>query len=201
MKKSKTEETVIEVLWVKLVSYSIFTLVLVFLLIFVPKQVFEDNMAYTMASSMAIPDSSNLLLYDYDVYATEARFTEGLIVDVNTVKAEFMERSEILAVMICGDEYKVEYKEDYLFIVNPDTPELNIEYYLAKDLSVNNMNVSCRTFIMLFEDISTLVNTVYIGVLTLFFGLTFIPFVVKLTRLIIGLKMKNKSQIEEIIKD
>lgn len=193
MKENKNSETIKEVSIIKIILYSIFLLVLLALLILVPKKIFEDNLSFNIATSMVITDESNLLLYDYDVYATEARFNQGLIDDVDLVKSDFKSRSEILVVKIYGEEESIEIKDDYVFIVSPNTPELNIEYYLAKDMSFNNITFSCRTFIKLFDDISNLVNTIYIGVLTIFFGLTIVPVTVSLTKNIVAVRKKAKE--------
>jgi hypothetical protein len=142
---------------------------------------------------MSIAEDENLLLYDYQVYGTEERFNQGLIEDVNEVKNDFKDRNEILAIKIYGEKETIVYHDDYLYMTDLDTPELNIEYYLVKDMEFNDMNVPSRTFIMLFDDIARLVNNVYLGLFIIIAFSIFIPFVIKETRYIVYLLKYHKN--------
>jgi hypothetical protein len=181
-----------QVIWVKTISYAFIILICIIGIIFAPKKVFDKDTPVQLATSMAIIDETNYILYDYEVYSNEKRFDDGLIYDVEQVKLSFQERDEIVAVKIYGEIDKTEVREDYIFITSPDTPELNIEYYLVKDLQVADVNVPTRTFIILFEDISRLVNNIYLVLLTVVSLSILIPMSIKLTRYIMCLSEKYK---------
>jgi hypothetical protein len=140
---------------------------------------------------MAITDDMNLLLYDYDVYATDVRFREGLIKDVDEVKLSFNNRSEVLAIKVFGENKKIEIRNDYIYIIDPNTPELNIEYYLVKDMQFNDINLPCRTFIILLSEIALIVNTIYLIIYAIISISIVAPFSIKLIRLIPYLKRIN----------
>ena len=73
---------------------------------------------------------------------------------------------------------------------------LNIEYYRVKDLEFNDINIPCRTFIMLFTDISNLVNNIYFALYLVFFIILFPPISIKVLRNILLLLRgyKNKER-------
>ena len=135
-------------------------------IIVAPKKIFQENLPFQLATSMAITSEDNFILFDYKVYSNEERFNTGLITDFQETKQSFTDRSEIVAVKIYGETAFIEVREDYIFITSPDTPELNIEYYLVQSMMFDDIKIPCRTFIMLFTDISTLVNNIYVVVLT-----------------------------------
>jgi hypothetical protein len=192
---SKEDSKRLTLLWVKSMLYGLILVVILTLFITAPKKVFNESLSYRLATSMSIVESDNLLLYDYDVYATEERFNQGLIDDVDDVKADFKERFEVLAVQVYGYEAKVELRDDYIYITHPDTIELNIEYYLVKDLEFNDMSISNRTFIMLFNDISQLANHIYLAIIIIIALSFFTPFVFKFTRAVIDLRRYLKDHI------
>jgi|SRR6056297_2711774 len=181
MAKKKIDDD-IYIVWVKTIIYALAMIVLLSLVIGAPKKVFSDDLAYRLATSMSMTEEDNLLLYDYKVYGTEERFNQGLIEDVEAIKNNFKERNEIVGIKIHGETESIEYKDDYIFITDPDTPELNIEYYLVKDMEFNDMNVPSRTFIMLFEDIARLINNVYLGLFIIIAFSIFTPLAIKVTR-------------------
>lgn len=159
--KKKDENYPIEILWVKFITQLISLVVLVVMVILLPKTVFDDPTPFRLATSMALIDKDSLLLYDYQVYATEARFNQGLTDDLKTVHDSFKSRSELLAVQVNGNDYRVEYREDYIFINNPEIIELNIEYYVVRNLQFDGITIPVRTFIILFNDVARLINTIY----------------------------------------
>lgn len=159
--KKKDENHPIEIIWVKFITQLISLVVLIIMIIFLPKTVFDPPTPFRLATSMAVIDEDSLLLYDYQVYATENRFNQGLTDDLKTVHESFKSRSELLAVQVSGDEYRVEYREDYIFIINPDILELNIEYYVVRNLEFDGTTIPVRTFIILFNDVARLINTMY----------------------------------------
>lgn len=148
----------------KVILLGVLILTCLVLFIFAPKKIISNDFPFVVATSLAISEETNLLLYDYEVYATYDRFEQGLIDDVSETKATFRERNEIMAIKVYGLSNRIEYKKDYIVIYNQDTPELNIEYYLIKDMMFDEMSFPCRTFIVLINDLKPVVNHIYIGV-------------------------------------
>ena len=184
----------IRVLWSQLIAFSIIVLTAISCLIFAPKNAFSDHLPYTIASSLASLDSDNLLLYDYKVYSNENRFNDGLIYDVAKKLADFKQRSEILAVKVPGD-YSVEYKTDYYLIHDSTVPELNIEYYLVKNITFSDTSLPARTVILLLNEVFSIVDLIYLGlliILTLSFTL---PFSIKIVRVAIKISSFKKSRL------
>lgn len=182
----------IEVMWAKIIVYSLIIVISLSFIIVAPKKIFQENLPFQLATSMAITSEDNFILFDYKVYSNEERFNTGLITDFQETKQSFTDRSEIVAVKIYGDSAFIEVREDYIFITSPDTPELNIEYYLVQSMMFDDIKIPCRTFIMLFTDISTLVNNIYVVVLTVVSLLVIAPISFKLTRFIVEIKRLNK---------
>jgi len=153
---------------------------------FTPKVVFEDELPYQVATSMAIIEEDNLLLYDYKAYSTDTRFQNGLIEDLAIQKAKFLDRNEIMLVKIPGDS-KVEFFNDYVLVHSQEVPELNIEYYLVQNISIADISVPARTLVMLFQDVIAVVNNVYFIFLTILFFLLFLPQLFTIVSLILGI--------------
>ena len=187
MSKRKRELSIAE-LWVKTIIYGLILLLILILFSLAPKEVLDEDASYELATSMSIIEDDNLLLYDYKVFGTENRFNQGLVDDVNEVKADFKERNEILAVMVYGQRETFVFKDDYIYITNPQTPELNIEFYLVKDLEINEVNLPARTFIKLYDDVSQAANNIYFALLLIVSFSFFTPFGLKFTRLVIKIR-------------
>jgi hypothetical protein len=187
----------IEVLLAKVVVNTVIIVLWLVFVIFAPKTVFAKDLSYQLATSMAIVSAENMMLYDYDVYSTEQRFNTGLINDLQEVKKAFHDRSEVLAVKIYGTTSILEVKDDYILIISPDTLELNIEYYLVKDMEFNDTNIPIRTFIMLFDDVSKLANTVYLAIFLIVAMSIFTPVSIKLTKHSVRLIKMNKLYQKE----
>ena len=181
MSKQNYEDST-EVLWVKSIIYAIIIITLLTFSIIVPKRVFDSNAPYRFAISMAETTDSNLLLYNYIVFNTKEEFDEGLIYNVEEVRLDFRERNEILAVKIYGVEDTLDFKDNYIFITSPEVPSLKIEYYLVKNIVINDFTITGRTFVMLFMDISRLINNIYLALLFIFFISIFSPYSIKLSR-------------------
>ena len=190
---AQNDDNTLILLWIKSVLYSLVLILMSTLIILAPKNVFDIETPYLLATSMALTGDENLLLYDYMVYSTEERFEKGLVDDVELVKVDFIERNEIFAVKVYGENEKIEINDDYIFIISPNTPELNIEYYLVKNLEVDGINLPCRTFVMLFKDISKLINNIYIALLFVFSISVFLPISFKVIQSITKLVKKQKD--------
>ncbi|MGE4571294.1 MAG: hypothetical protein AB7E09_00970 [Candidatus Izemoplasmatales bacterium] len=188
----KKQEASIEVIWLKTIIYGLILLLIIVLFSIAPKRVFYETSSYELATSSIILEEDNLLLYDYKVYGTDQRFQRALSEDVEIVKQDFLDRNEIMAVKIYGEISTVKIYDNYVFLTDPETPTLNIEYYIVKDLEINNIQLSIRSFIMLFEDISILINGVYLGLLLIISISFLLPFSVKLTRNISFIVQRNR---------
>ena len=186
----------IKVIWVKSIFYGFIILLCLFMFILAPKKIFQENDAYELATSMAITNEENLMLYDYDVYSNNERFAQGLIDDVAQTKSSFKDRNEVMAIKIYGVESKTEYKDDYVFIEDPEVPQLNIEYYIVKDIQFDETNLPARTFIMLFNDVGTLANHIYFAILLFVSLLIVFPFSIKLTKVIIHIQKYNQKELK-----
>lgn len=172
----------LEILWIRIIAAILILLIILAFSIFAPKRIFSVDKSTELAISMAVTSTESLLFYDYDVYGTEERFNDGLIQDIDIVESLFKERDEVLAVKIYGETDSMEIRNDYIFITSPDTPLLNIEYYLVQYMEFNDINIPCRTFIILFTDISRVINTVYIALYTIVTMSILIPTSISLTK-------------------
>jgi hypothetical protein len=114
------------------------------------------------------------------VYSNEDRFELGLQNDVILEKEKFSERSELMLVKIPGNP-SVTFYDDYVLVTSLDVPELNIEYYLVKNIRISDYTVPARTFIMLLSDVIQTINTVYALFLTIVFFILTIPQLLTLT--------------------
>lgn len=178
----------IPVLVTKVILLGLVILTCLILFIVAPKRIISNDLPFKMATSLAITDESNMLLFDYKVYATEERFNEGMLDDVEEMKLAFRERSEIMAIKIYGENESIQIKDDYVFIVDQDTPELNIEYYLIKDMIFDEMSFPVRTFIILVNDLKPVVNHIYLALISLVTLLILTPTTVKFVKSSIQLK-------------
>ena len=190
--KIDQKKDVIEVYWTKLTMYGLILLTIVVLFIVVPKNVFDQFAPFRLANSMAMLNEENFMLYDYEVYSTEESFQKGLVDDVAVKLDEFRERNEIVAVRIYGEFEQIIVEEDYILILSPDAYDLNIEYYLVINIYVADVSLPVRTFVMLFKDISTLVNNIYRAVLIILTLSFFTPISINLTRTVIVIRNQKK---------
>lgn len=178
----------IPVLVTKVILFGLIIITCLILFIVAPKRIISNDFPFMIATSLAITDESNMLLFDYKVYATEERFNEGMLYDVEKMKLAFRERSEIMAIKIYGENESIQIKDDYVFIVDQDTPELNIEYYLIKDMMFDEMSFPVRTFIILVNDLKPVINHIYLAFISLATLLILTPTTVKFVNSSIQLK-------------
>jgi hypothetical protein len=189
--KNKDGNLPIEVITIKLITLLISLITLIIMVIVLPKTVFDGKTSFRLATSMAVIDDRSLLFYDYQVYATESRFNQALVEDFEKVLDDFKSRSEIVALQIYGDNYRVDFLEDYVLIINPEVPELNIEYYVVRNLEFDGIIIPTRTFIILFEDIASLVNTIYITMFVITSLSIFTRLMIKSTKYFLEIKNTN----------
>ncbi len=178
----------------KLTIFSVTLLTTLITFAAIPKTVFSINAHYEMTTPMAILDQSNLILYNYKVYADETRFNNGLLVDLEAERIQFASRNELMVVKIPG-EFKIDYKTDYILIFEPEIPELNIEYYLVKNIQIDSTSIPSRTVIIFLKNLFSIVNNTYlISVLILFF-LILIPLLSQFFMMMFTINRLNNENV------
>ena len=95
-------------------------------------------------------EEKNLVLFDYYVYGTEQRFDEGMEKRVPQIKDKLKERNEAVIVKVPGNNVRRIYA-DYSVVFDQTVPELNIEIYVAKNVTFKNMSVPFVTAETLLE--------------------------------------------------
>ena len=152
--------------------YFVTTILLFLILVFSPKQILEYQDGIEIAYSLSSLNDENILFYDYKVYPTQDRFEKGLNEDVLKQLKDFKDRNEFMVIKINGTVNKTYLNDEYLIIESDEVPELNIEYYLLRDFEIQEIRLPNRTFLILFEDISNIINAIYLGLFILFAFLT-----------------------------
>lgn len=156
--KSKTN---IITLFTKAIVYFVFIIAVVVCFSVVPKTVLNNNQIYSFSASIC-ETKKDLVLFDYEVFGSKKRFETALETNVPLKRDEVRDRREVLIVKVYADQYKEEFIDNYWFITDPSTPELNIEYYIASSVTILNSTLPCFTFIGLMEDIMGTVNIIYL---------------------------------------
>lgn len=200
MKKEKKNNDTLSSLYTKACAFITIILVTLVGFIIAPKQVINDNQLYTFSASIAEPSSDNSILFDYKVFGSEKRFNEALEVDIKDVAAQFKDNEDVLMVKIYGETYTVSFLDDYWFVTDPETPELNIEYYVLTNLKFAQMSLPCHTFINLAKQITLKINIIYLILIILVFLAIEAPLSIGVARVIprIIKSHKEKDKIESI---
>jgi|694.fasta_scaffold96480_3 hypothetical protein len=178
-----------------IVSVTLLTTMVTFLAI--PKTIFSSNAHYEVTTPMAILDQSNLLLYKYKVYADETRFNTGLIVDLEAERLQFASRNELMVVKIPG-EFKIEFQSDYILMVEPEIPELNIEYYLVKNIQIDATSIPARTAILLLKDVFQTINTIYLISILIVFFLLLVPQSIQTFKILFSINQLSTSKLIKV---
>jgi hypothetical protein len=174
-----------------IVSVTLLTTMVTFLAI--PKTIFSSNAHYEMTTPMAILDQSNLLLYKYKVYSDETRFNTGLMIDLEAERLQFASRNELMVVKIPG-EFKIEFQSDYILMVEPEIPELNIEYYLVKNIQIDETSIPARTAILLLRNVFQTINTIYLTTILIVFFLLFVPQTIQTFKILFSINHLRTSK-------
>ena len=203
MKKEKTNKDNLSSLIAKVSAYASLILVAIIGFIIVPKEVINNNQLYTFSVGISSPSMDNAVLYDYKVFGSEKRFEEALIVEVNEKVEEFKVSEDVLMVRIYGVEHTETFKNDYWLVTDPETPELNIEYYVLSNLTFTTMSLPCHTFINLAKQIVSKVNIIYLVIIILVALGIITPFSIGVARAIpkivkLNKENNNESQIEDL---
>lgn len=134
-----------------------------------PKRIMKNDDLYNTTCSLASTEDENTVFYDYKVYVDERRFDSGLKNDVPVVLEKFKEADDILLVKIPGEEKTTELKDGYWLIKDSTVPELNIEYYVLKNIDFANNSIPSHTFLTLAKNILKKANTILALVVVLVF--------------------------------
>lgn len=180
----------------KIGVYLLFVSALITCFHFAPKEILNNDQIYTLTASLADIDESCVLL-DYDVFGSKKRYEEALqnkpLEVLETVKND----GEVLLVRVYGEEYKKTFANDYWFIEDPEAMELNIEYYIVKNVTFMNSSFPCYTFLGLANNLLGKINVVYLILIILISLGICIPFVISISRNTydIVIYFKKKKQI------
>ena len=158
-----------------------------------PKCLLSREELYSISVSMANVVDDELVLYDYKVYGTSSRFELGIEEDVSEVFAKFKEHDEALAVRIHGDNKNVEYNGLYWIITDPETIELNIEYYIIPNLKFGNNILPIRTIVGAGTNIMNKINTVYLCLIISIYAISIVPPSIGVIKRIVYLTSKNNN--------
>jgi hypothetical protein len=181
---------------VKLTIVSVTLLTTLITFVAIPKTFFPHAANYEMITPMAILDQSNLLLYKYKVYADETRFNIGLTLDVEVERLQFASRNELMVVKIPG-EFKIEFQSAYILMVEPEIPELNIEYYLVKNIKIDTISIPARTGILLLRNIFQTINTIYLVSILIILFLLLVPQSIQISKILFSI---NQLSAKKLIK-
>ena len=178
---------------------------IIFILLITPKEILEYKDGIELAYSLSSLSTENVLFYDYKVYPTQERFENGLIEDVEIKLQDFKNRNEFMIIKIYGPSDKTYLSGEYLVIESDDVPDLNIEYYLLKDLKLDQITLPNRTFLTFFEDFSRIINRIYLGLFIIFVILTLPSSIYKTLRgdyytISVSRKQKEKN-VESVLEN
>ena len=179
----------------KVILYLVFVIGLICCFVNTPKEIITNDQIYTLCASMGDVGDSGVLL-DYQVFGSEKRFEETLTTKPLEIISELKEQGDILLVRIYGEEYKRTFENDYWVIEDPNAIELNIEYYIVKNVNVLDTSLPVHTVYQLISDVLVKVNkAIYtiIGFIT--FGVS-IPFIIGISKNVyyIGCYYSNKNK-------
>lgn len=171
----------------KLSIYSLLIVVFVILYILLPKKILSKDDVYALAISMADVVEEDLVPYDYKVYSTEARYNAGLENDVPVVLAKFKERGEAMAIVIYGEEKKIEFNDEYWIIHDPEAIELNIDYCLIPNFKFGNYALPVRSAVLTINNIMEKVSLIYLCIVTTIFVTSLVPPTIGVVRAVLGI--------------
>ena len=153
MKEIKEKNKNKPVLLTKIICYSMIALAAIVGFIVIPKVLLSPQQTYTIANSLADINEDTMVFYDYQVYATETKFKNGLENDVGTKLQSFKERGELMLVRIPGESKTLNNQGEYWLETNPEVLDLNIEYYLIPNVTFAGNSLPARTVVTLVNDV------------------------------------------------
>ena len=176
----------------KLVIYAVLIVLIIIMYVLLPKELIKYDDIYEFATATANVNEEEIVLYDYKVYSTNSRYEAGLENDVLEVLNKFKERGEALAIRVRGETKKIEYKDSYWIIYDPDAIELNIEYYIIPNFKVGNNVLPIRSAVGLVNNLTKKITIIYLCVFTIIFASCLVPPTIGVTKRVVYL-IKNKK--------
>lgn len=179
-KKNKKENNIISA-FTRIVVYFLFVSSIVLGFCFMPKQIITRDQVYTSCAALGDIENSAVLL-DYQVFGSKKRFLEALETKPLEKLSELKNEGKILMVKVYGGEYKEIFENDYWYVEDPNTIELNIEYYIVGNIVFNNSSIPCHTVYELANELLMEINEIFLIIASIIsFGIC-IPFVVSISK-------------------
>lgn len=186
--------------WVRVSLFFLGCVLSVLGVVFAPKELLSEPALYTSAVSMADTTNDSLVLFDYKVYGTQRRMDADMPVQIADKLAQFKVNDDVLVVKVQGTELKTEVFDEYVLVHDPETIELNIEFYAAKNVKAMGSSLPTRTFIKLARDLLKKATVIYLCLVVLIAFALFLPCSIYGTKALlrlIGLYRKPKTESGE----
>ena len=177
MKKDKNIITC----FTKLVLYLVFICGTIIAAFNIPKELLTKEETYNLVASFSDIES-DIVLMDYKVFGSQKKFEEVLISESKNKVEEFKENGDVLLVKIHGDEYSASFKDSYWYVEDPNILELNIEYYVVKNINVAGTSIPVHTVYQLMNDIICRISEVGLMVIAVLTFLLCLPFAISISK-------------------
>lgn len=128
-----------------------------------------QNITYRICAPYVNINSENLVFYKYKVFGTEYSYKKYFTAYIEQEKSFLKSKDEFMVVKIKGERF-VECKTDYILISEESIPELNAEFYIAKNIDFGNNSLPLKTVVGLLQKvIETIVIILFFIVFLVFF--------------------------------
>lgn len=123
---------------------------LIFIFFILVFQITSKGYIYNFTSGFAKTNENNLILYDYEVYANETKFEKAKN-RISEVVDRLKEKGETVLVRLPSKKNGITRNGDYVIKYDNTAIELNIEYYVVKNMKIFGYDIPCKTFISIFD--------------------------------------------------
>lgn len=178
----------IVLIWAQLVSRLLFLLMFILLFAFAPKKVFAKEFPYKLATSAVKLDDDNFMLFENYPAISEYSYNRDKEKTIHEIVLSFKEKNNIVAVRVYGANYKIEIKDDYIYIESPDVEALNIEAHYIYNIVLAGYAIPPKTLIILLKDLTKLINSIYLFIILVVFASLVLTFSYKLIKSILKVK-------------
>ena len=148
----------------KIITLSILSAAGILGIIFVPKQIITEDFTFHVATTSAVINDTDIVLYKYKVYATQEILESKFEQDTASMVKEFRANNDVLLVMLKGSGQTTN-KTDYVVSYRDSVPDCNVEYYIVKNSKIVNSVIPCRTVITGIKDVGKKIDIVYLVVI------------------------------------
>jgi hypothetical protein len=83
-------------------------------------------------------------------------------------------------------------------MVEPEIPELNIEYYLVKNIQIDATSIPARTAILLLKDVFQTINTIYLISILIVFFLLLVPQSIQTFKILFSINQLSTSKLIKV---